>query len=65
MNRSQQQLHELYDKLPHDENGKIKTKKKESYSRRTGLTQKGYFLKLDVTKVSLTLSTTTYFDLKV
>ena len=52
MNRSQEQLHELYEKLPHDEKGKIKTKKNESYSRRTGLTQKGYFLKLDVTKVS-------------
>ena len=52
INRSQEELHELYEKLPHDANGKIKIKKKESYSRRTGLTQKGYFLILDVTKVS-------------
>ena len=53
INRSQAQLNELYDSLPHDENGKVKTKKKEPYSRRTGLTQKGYFDWLDATQVSL------------
>ena len=60
INRSQEQLNELYEKLPHDEKGKIKIKKKEPYSRRTGLTQKGYFEKLDVTQVSVIFSTATY-----
>ena len=59
INRSQAQLNELYDSLPHDENGKVKTKKKEPYSRRTGLTQKGYFERLDCTQVNITFSTVT------
>ena len=53
IDRSQQKLHELYDKLPHNADGSIKIKKKESYSVRTGLTQPPMFLVLDVTQVSV------------
>ena len=55
MDRNVEQLHERYERLPKDENGKIKTKKKEPYSRRTGQTQKCKFQKLDVTDVSSTI----------
>ena len=52
MDRTVDQLHETYERLPKDDSGKIKTKKNESYSRRTGQTQKCKFQKLDVTDVS-------------
>ena len=52
IDRSQQKLHELYDRLPHNEDGSVKIKKKESYSVRTGLTKPPMFLVLDVTQVS-------------
>ena len=56
MDRSIQQLHDLFEKLPKKADGTLKDKKKgENYSVRTGLTQRPLFKFLDVTKVSIFL----------
>ena len=58
MNRSIVELNALYDKLPKKPDGSIKTKQKDGYGVRTGLTQQPLFRLLDVTKVY-------YFHLKL
>ena len=52
MNRSLEEMHSLYDRLPKDEDGKLIIKKKEPYSKRYGQTKQPKFEKLDLTEVS-------------